>query len=59
MQKLTEQEVEYKMNQVIASFAMEDMILTKEEIEIGNKLLRGEVNLDDCIKDVISSIGEE
>lgn len=56
MQKLTEQEVEYKMNQVIASFAMEDMILTEEEIEVGKKIIRGELNVDEYVKDIISDI---
>lgn len=41
-----------KIASVSASFAMEDMILTAEEIERGRMIIENEVDVEDVVKEI-------
>lgn len=43
-----------KIASVSASFAMEDMILTSEEIERGRMILTNEVDVEDVVREITS-----
>lgn len=43
-----------KIASVSASFAMEDMVLTSEEIERGRMILTNEVDVEDVVREITS-----
>ena len=43
-----------KIASVCASFAMEDMILTPEELERGRMIIEDEVDVEDVVKEITS-----
>jgi hypothetical protein len=57
VRKLTEQEIELAMRDTIASWAFEGLYLTKENIEIGYKVLRGEMTGDDAVDFYLAKAG--
>ena len=43
-----------KIASVLASFAMEDMYLTPEEIERGRMIIENEVDVEDVVREITS-----
>lgn len=53
MAKLTEQEIEFMVNNVIGNFACSGLTLTDEDISALYKIGRGELSADSYVKEII------
>ena len=52
-------DVELALRSSAGSFALEGLIVTEEEIEIGRKVLNGELDPDEYIKSLLSQYTKE
>lgn len=54
--KMTEQEIEDNIEDIAASFAMEDMILTEETRRDCEQIVRGEITADELVEEYKSQL---